>query len=93
VNTIVTDPEPCDRCGTPNHWLTPVVEIDQRLCHQCFAGRTVVTDPERAAAEPWSWVVKVTAPGSETQTRRFGRRDQAEHFASYTRAQAAWEEL
>jgi hypothetical protein len=55
--------------------------------------RTIVTDPERAAAEPWPWVVKVTPPGAETVTRRFGRRDQAEYFASHVRAQAAWDEL
>jgi hypothetical protein len=55
--------------------------------------RTIVTDPERAGAQPWPWVVKVTAPGTETVTRRFGRREQAEQFASSERAQAAWDEI
>jgi hypothetical protein len=56
------------------------------------ATRTIVTDPERTAAEPWPWLVRVTAPGGETKTHRFGRREQAEWFADYTRAQAEWDE-
>lgn len=58
----------------------------------CTATRTIVTDPERAGEGNWPWLVRVTAPGGETRTHRFGRREQAEQFASATRAQAEWDE-
>lgn len=56
------------------------------------ATRTIVADPERMGEGNWPWVVKVTAPGGETKVHRFGRREQAEQFAEYTRAQAEWDE-